>query len=117
MRLSSCLRDVCPPFSLIMLMDSITRTLCVQARAGDQKAYEQLFALHADRALLFVRARLGPRLREKVESMDVLQEAYLAAHRDFAKFEYTDDGAFLRWICRIIENRICDLGDYFGAQK
>ena len=98
-------------------MESITRTLCEQARDGDRSAYDRLFALHVDRALLFTRARLGPKLREKVESLDVVQDAYLAAHQAFGQFEYTDDGAFLRWLCRIIENRIRDLGDYFGAKK
>jgi RNA polymerase sigma-70 factor (ECF subfamily) len=98
-------------------MGSITRTYYEKARAGDREAYNRLFALHMDRALFFIRARLGPRLREKLESQDVLQDAYLAAHRDFENFEYTDEGSFTRWLCRIIENRICDLGDYFGAHK
>lgn len=98
-------------------MNSITQTLCTKAKSGDREAYDRLFALHVDRAQLFARARLGPGLREKVESMDVVQEAYLAAHRDFDQFEYTDEGAFLRWLCCIMENRIRDLGDYFGAKK
>lgn len=104
-------------FPLIRVMETITRELWLKARAGDREAYDRLFGLHADRALLYIRARLGPRLREKVESMDVLQEAYLAAHRDFDRFEYADDGAFTRWLCRIIDNRIRDLGDHFGALK
>jgi RNA polymerase sigma-70 factor (ECF subfamily) len=98
-------------------MEPVTKVLWEKARAGDRKAYDQLFALHSDRALMFVRARLGPVLRGKVESMDVLQDAYLAAHRDFERFEYTDEGAFLRWLCRIIENRIRDGDDYFAALK
>jgi RNA polymerase sigma-70 factor (ECF subfamily) len=56
-------------------------------------------------------------LREKIEPEDVLQEAYLSAHRSFADFEYTDDGAFLRWLCRIIDNRLRDAHDYFTAKK
>ena len=100
-----------------MGMESPTRVLWDRARAGDRAAYDQLFALHTDRALMFVRARLGPALRARVDSMDVLQDAYLAAHRDFPGFEYTDDGSFLRWLCRIIENRIRDGQDYFGARK
>jgi RNA polymerase sigma-70 factor, ECF subfamily len=99
------------------MMDSITRNLWLKARSGDREAYDQLFALHADRALLFIRARLGPRLRTQVESVDVLQDAYLAAHQGFEKFEYVDEGAFVRWLCRIIENRIRDLGEHFGALK
>lgn len=98
-------------------MDTITHALWQKARAGDKAAYDRLFALHADRALLYIGARLGPALRAKVEPQDVLQEAYLAAHRDFASFDYADEGAFTRWICRLIDNRIRDLGDRFGAAK
>ena len=87
-----------------------------QAKAGDQSAYERLFSLHADRVLVFIRARLG-KLRAKIEPEDVLQDAYLSAHRSFADFEYTDDGAFLKWLCRIIDNRLRDSHDYFTAKK
>jgi RNA polymerase sigma-70 factor (ECF subfamily) len=95
---------------------SITRILWRQARAGDKAAYERLFSLHADRALFFIRSRLGG-LREKIEPEDVLQDSYLAAHRSFEDFDYTDDGAFLRWLCRIIDNRLRDAHDYFTAKK
>ena len=98
-------------------MHSTTRLLWEQARAGDRTAFDRLFGLHADRALLFIRARLGSKLREKVESCDVLQEAYLAAYQAFDTFDFTGDGAFMRWLCRIIENRIRDLGDHFAARK
>jgi RNA polymerase sigma-70 factor (ECF subfamily) len=98
-------------------MDSLTKTLCDEARAGDRYAYDRLFGLHVDRALLYIRARLGPKLRDQLESVDVLQEAYLAAHQAFERFEYVDEGAFLRWLCRIIDNRIRDLGDHFAARK
>ncbi len=99
------------------MMDSITQILCKKARSGDRVAYDRLFALHSDRVLMFVRARLGPKLRQNVESVDVLQDAYLAAHKAFENFEYIDDGSFTRWLCRIIENRIRDMNDHFGAQK
>jgi RNA polymerase sigma-70 factor (ECF subfamily) len=49
--------------------------------------------------------------------MDVLQEAYLEAHKSFSRFEYTGDEAFSRWLCRIIENCIRGLADYHGAKK
>ncbi len=110
-------RDIGRPFPLIKVMESITKLLWEKARAGDREAYDRLFTLHAERALLFIRARLGDKIRAKVESHDVLQDAYLAAHQAFPNFEYTDDNAFTRWFCRIIENRIRDLGDHFGAQK
>jgi RNA polymerase sigma factor (sigma-70 family) len=98
-------------------MNETTLTLWQKARGGDQEAYDRLFAIYSDRTLLFIRARLGPRLRAVVESRDILQDTYLAAHLDFSSFDYKDDGAFGRWLCRIIENRIRDLGDYWGARK
>lgn len=98
-------------------MDSITRSLCDKARAGDRAAYDRLFAVHESRLRLFIRARLGPRLRERVESQDVVQETFLAAHRDFSNFAFEDEGAFLKYICRIAENRIRDLADHHGAAK
>src|SRR4051794_16654540 len=66
---------------------------------------------------MFIRARLGPRLRARVESVDVLQDAYLAAHDAFDQFDYRDEGAFTRWLFRIIENRLRDLNDNFLAKK
>jgi RNA polymerase sigma-70 factor (ECF subfamily) len=96
---------------------TITQTLCDQARAGDQAAYERLWTLHVDRAHLFVRARLGPHLRSSLESQDILQDAFLAAHRDFNAFEYRDEGSFFHWLCRIIENRIRDRKDHAQAAK
>ncbi len=98
-------------------MNATSRILWQKARDGDREAYDRLFTLHADRAMLYVRARLGPAMREAVESCDILQDAYLAAHRDFTSFEFTDEDSFRRWLSRIIENRIRDLGDYLGAKK
>jgi RNA polymerase sigma-70 factor (ECF subfamily) len=87
------------------------------AKAGDRKAYERLFLNAADRVLLYIRLRLGPALRSKVESGDMLQEAYLEAFRDIGQFEPRDAGAFCRWLCRIAEHCIHGMADHFGAQK
>jgi RNA polymerase sigma-70 factor (ECF subfamily) len=96
---------------------SVTRQLWEEARGGDSAAYERLFALHADRLLVFTRARLGSSLRGKVDAEDILQDAYVAAHKSFREFEYVDDGAFLRWMCRIVDNRLRDMHDYYAAKK
>jgi RNA polymerase sigma-70 factor (ECF subfamily) len=94
-----------------------TDELVVRAQGGDQGSYERIFARVADRGLLYVRLRLGHKLRERLDPFDVLQDAYLEAHKSFHAFEARGDGAFLRWIYRIIDNRVRNLADYHGAQK
>ena len=94
-----------------------TLQLIGRARAGDREAYDRLFALAFERARLFVRMRLGPTLRTRLDSKDVLQEAYVEAHRAFERFEYRGPGSFTKWLCRIIENRIRGLADHHGARK
>jgi RNA polymerase sigma-70 factor (ECF subfamily) len=72
------------------------------------------------RLRLFIEARLGPRLRDREEPMDLVQETYLAAHRAFAEFDPAGrpaDVAFRAWLCRIAEHCICARADHHGARK
>lgn len=87
------------------------------AKAGDRDAYDRLFGAAADRVLAFIRLRLGKKLRADQDSLDVLQEAYLAAHRAFSTFESGDSKAFFRWLCQIVETTIRGLADFAGAAK
>lgn len=100
-----------------MLSQSVTHELWKRAKAGDGVAFDELFSIHTERLLVFISAKLGSRLRERIEPQDVLQDAYAAAWQAFSQFDYTDEGAFLRWMCRIIDNRLRDANDYFTAAK
>lgn len=100
-----------------MPSESITHELWKRAKEGDEAAFNQLFSIHTERLLVFISAKLGGRLRERIEPQDVLQDAYSAALQSFSQFEYNDDGSFLRWMCRIIDNRLRDANDYFAAAK
>jgi len=91
------------------------------AKSGDLDAYDELFAQTVDRLQLFLRVRLGRGLRAVEESVDLLQETYLAAHQAFARFEIPDSGnperAFFGWLCRIAENCIRGRAEHHGAKK
>ena len=50
-----------------------------RALAGDREAWNELFAGAREGLRLRIEARLGARLRERVEADDILQEGYLAA--------------------------------------
>jgi len=98
-------------------MANETDDLVAGAARGDDAAYEALFDRVASRLLLYIRMRLGPSLASRVEPMDVLQDAYLQAHKGFARFEARDPGSFSSWLYRIVDHRLHDLADHFGAEK
>ena len=98
-------------------LDEPTVLLIQKANAGDQDAYDQLFAQAAERLQLYLRVRLGKDLRQQEETRDLLQETYLAAHKAFGNFEDRGAGSFVRWLCHIAENCIRARVDYHGAKK
>jgi RNA polymerase sigma-70 factor (ECF subfamily) len=51
---------------------------------------------------------MGRELRGKLESMDLVQDTFIEAVKDLGKFEYQNEGDFLRWMSKIAENRIRD---------
>ena len=85
-----------------------TQKLVSLAQNGDSSALDQLCKVYGERVLRIVRFRMGAELRGKMESMDLVQDAFVAAVKDLGKFEYRDEGDFLRWMSKIAENKIRD---------
>ncbi len=85
-----------------------THKLVSLAQDGDSSALDQLCRIYSERVLRIVRFRMGRELRGKMESMDLVQDAFVAAVKDLSKFEYRDEGDFLRWMSKIAENKIRD---------
>jgi RNA polymerase sigma factor (sigma-70 family) len=83
-----------------------TLELVTRAQRGDGPAREALFARYQERVLMIARARLGARLRAKLESGDILQEALLEATRHLARFEMRDESSLIRWLATLVEHRI-----------
>ena len=88
--------------------DSIDQTLDLvrQAQAGSSDALSKLLYRFQDRILEVIRLRMGPKLRRRYESQDLVQETLMAAFKDFDRFEIRSDARFLNWVSRIAENRI-----------
>ena len=84
---------------------------------GDPSALQALVKRYQTRILLTVRARLGRRLRSKVESMDVVQEALMKAIPSLKHFEPRTEGALMHYFSTVIAHHIRDLADYYSAQK
>jgi len=94
-----------------------TALLVSRAQEGDKAAAGRLLQRAMGRVRLFVRLRLGPRLRTQAETDDVLQDACLEALRALPGYRYRGEGSFTRWLCQIVENRLRGLADHHGAQK
>lgn len=88
-----------------------------QAKAGDSEALNALFRKYSPRVLQIVRLRLSPSLRGKLESQDIVQDAFTRAVKGFESFEIRHEGAFLHWMGELVRNSINDRYDQFRAQK
>lgn len=94
-----------------------TQQLVALAQRGDQSALGQLCGVYGERLRRMVRLRMGPEIRSQLESMDLVQDALIAALTGLGDFTYRHEGDFLRWLSRIAENRIRDQLDRLHAGK
>ena len=101
------------------MSDEITRSLdlVLRAQQGDQAALNRLCERYYERVRRIVRLRLGPRLRERVDSGDILQETFLAAVRSLESFEMREEASLIHWLSRLAERQIIAAADYHGAKK
>ncbi len=94
-----------------------TQRLVTLAQNGDESALDQLCKVYNERILRIVRMRMGPELRTKLQSMDLVQDAFISALRSLENFTYKNEGDFLRWVSKIAENRLRDNLDKLHTDK
>jgi len=94
-----------------------THDLLERWHGGDRGALDQLL----DRDLSWiehrVRNRLGEKLREKLETHDIVQEAMIDVMRYGPKFVMSDLHEFRSLMARIIENNIRDKHGWMQARR
>lgn len=88
-----------------------------RAQAGDGSALDSLFERYYVRVRKIVRLRLGPKLRAKLESLDITQDTFYQAVRAFDRFEMRDESSLINWLSRIAENQVKAAADYHDALK
>ncbi len=94
-----------------------TRQLVALAKDGDKSALGQLCNVYAERIRWLVRLRIGRELRSKLDSMDVVQDAFINALGGIKDFTYENEGDFIRWLSKIAENALFDNRDGFYTDK
>lgn len=101
------------------MTDELTQSLdlVLRAQAGDSAALNRLFERYSERVRRIVRLRLGSKLRESLDSGDILQETFLAAVKSFDNFEMREEASLINWLSRLAERQIIAAADYHGAKK
>jgi RNA polymerase sigma-70 factor (subfamily 1) len=94
-----------------------TRALIERSKGGDAEALNELFSRHHGLMVELARRKIGPRLRQKEEADDLAQTTFREATRDFRQYQYRGEGSFLRWLVQILQNKIRDKAEYYGATK
>jgi RNA polymerase sigma-70 factor (ECF subfamily) len=98
-------------------MRASSAALLDEARAGSPEAWEALCGHHAPRLLALIRLRMGPAIRARVESRDVLQVTLLKAVRGIGAFRGQTRDAFAAWLARIAANEVRDQADRLGRRR
>jgi RNA polymerase sigma-70 factor (ECF subfamily) len=78
------------------------------SQAGDAEARGRLLELYRNYLTLLARAQIGRQLQGKVDASDLVQETFLAAHRDFAAFRGTTEAELVSWLRHILAARLGD---------
>lgn len=95
-------------------IDSLLR----QAVAGEQQAVVTLFDEYRERLRRMVSLRMDRRLRSRISTSDVLQEAFLDVARRIQEFAALADYPFFLWLRQLVGQRLVDLHrQHLGTQK
>jgi|SRR5579883_4624 len=92
--------------------------LLARAAAGDEAALGPLLEVYRRYLYLLARLQLDRELRGKLGASDVVQETFLEAHRDFARFRGRTVGELLAWLRRILARNLANqVRRYRGTRR
>jgi RNA polymerase sigma-70 factor (ECF subfamily) len=94
-----------------------TGDLLLRAREGSREALGLLLGGCGERLLALIRLRLGPSLRDRVESRDVLQSTLLKALVHIEDFRGERRESLMAWLARIAHNEIRDVAAFHSRQR
>jgi RNA polymerase sigma-70 factor (ECF subfamily) len=83
--------------------------LLARAAAGDGVAWGALLTTHQERLARIVAFRLDPRLRGRIDSMDVVQEAFVEASAHRPDYFRAPAVPLFLWLRGVVSNKLLEL--------
>src|SRR5437763_1802730 len=91
--------------------------MILQARAGGDAALGPLLELYRNYLRLLARIEIGRRLQGKLDASDIVQDTFLEAHKNFPRFQGSEEPQFVAWLKQILAAKVANLvRHYFGTQ-
>jgi RNA polymerase sigma-70 factor (ECF subfamily) len=94
-----------------------TSALLRRAKGGSGEALDELYRRYALKLLRIIRLQLGPSLRDRLDSQDILQASLLKSFEKIDSFEREDGTSLLAWLSAISRNEIRDQAEFHGREK
>jgi RNA polymerase sigma-70 factor (ECF subfamily) len=92
--------------------------LPLRARRGDTHALAELFAHYRERLRRMVEFRMDPRLHQRADPSDILQDAYLDACQRSSNLPEPSEASLFVWFRQLVMQRLIDVHRrHLGAQK
>jgi RNA polymerase sigma-70 factor (ECF subfamily) len=88
-----------------------------KARKGEAPSLGQLLEHYRAYLSLLARVQIGRRLQGKVDASDLVQEAFLGAHRDFPQFRGTTEPELRAWLRQILASLLANLVRHYQGTK
>jgi RNA polymerase sigma-70 factor (ECF subfamily) len=95
----------------------LAEKLLSRARAGDGEALGRLLEAYRSYLTLLARVQLGRHVQSKVDPSDLVQEAFLEAHRDFHQFQGQTDAELLAWLRRLLVHNLANEVRRYRTQR
>jgi RNA polymerase sigma-70 factor (ECF subfamily) len=83
--------------------------LLQEAREGNAEAAGQLLEIYRRYLTLLAGVQIGQRLQGKVDAADLVQDTFLAAHRNLAQFRGKTEAELVSWLRQILASKLANL--------
>lgn len=91
--------------------------MIAEAKAGNVAVLGSLLDLYSNYLHLLARMAIGRRLQGKLDPVDLVQETFLEAHKNFGRFQGSDEPQLVGWMRQILAAKVANLvRHYFGTQ-